>query len=111
MKKTLILYYALVFLVMAAVTTWASLTGNVWEGAVQVWALPWGRATFFDTYFAFLTFYLWVAYREKSWVNRVLWFILILALGNLAIAAYMLWRLSKLPADGTFAELLTGKKA
>ncbi|HVM33146.1 MAG TPA: DUF1475 family protein [bacterium] len=110
MKRALILYYILVFLVMTAVTTWASLTGNVLEGAAQVWALPWGRATFFDTYFAFLTFYLWVAYREKHWAGRVTWFLLIMALGNLAIAAYLIWRLAQLPARGTLADLLTGPK-
>ncbi len=110
MKKALIVYYVLVFLVMAVVTTWASLTGNVWEGAVQVWALPWGRATFFDTYFAFFTFWLWLAYREKGWVGRFVWFLLIMALGNMAIAAYLIWRLAKLPARGTVAEFLTGKK-
>ena len=53
----------------------------------ELWPDPWFRATMADTYFAFLTIFLWVCYKEKSIVARVLWFLGIMILGNFAIAA------------------------
>lgn len=60
---------------------------------------PWFIATLFDTYFGFLWFYAWVAYRERSGFTRLLWLPLILLLGNLAMASYMLIVLWRLPPD------------
>jgi hypothetical protein len=59
---------------------------------------PWFVATLFDTYFGFLWFWAWVAYRETSSVARAAWLVLILALGNIAMAAYVLLALRRLPA-------------
>ena len=59
---------------------------------------------------AFLTFYAWVGYKETSAVARVLWLLGILLLGNIAMAAYMLNQLFRLPADAKIeALLLRGK--
>jgi len=110
MKQKLMVLYSLILIGIVWATAWASLRGNVFDGAVQLWAIPWGRATFFDTYFAFLTIYLWMASREKTWASRVLWFVLVMALGNIAIASYMLLRLARLGDKDPLKELLLGKK-
>lgn len=69
---------------------------------------PWFIATLFDAYFGFLWFWLWLAYRESSWVSRLLWLLLILMMGNMAMAAYVLIALLRLPAGATAADLLLG---
>lgn len=72
---------------------------------------PWFIATLFDAYFGFLWFWLWVAYKEPHWVVRGIWLILILVLGNMAMAAYVLLALARLPADATIEDLLLRRKA
>ena len=67
---------------------------------------PWFIATLFDTYFAFLTFYCWVAYKETSNGARVIWLIAILLLGNIAMAIYMLRVLCKVPTDADMKTIL-----
>lgn len=67
---------------------------------------PWLLATLFDAYFAFLWFWLWVAYKESAWPARLVWLVAILLLGNMAMAAYVLWQLWKLPADARVEDLL-----
>ena len=82
---------------MLCVTTWASLEVSVFAIPRSVGGHPWFIATLFDTYWAFFTFYLWLAYKEIAWFSRVLWFIAVALLGNIAMALYcliQLWRVS-----------------
>lgn len=67
---------------------------------------PWFIATLFDAYFGFLWFWAWIAYKETSNLARGAWLLLILVLGNIAMAAYMLLELRKLPANATPEHLL-----
>jgi hypothetical protein len=110
MKWGLRLFFAIVFMAMLFVTTWASLDKNVFAGGALVMAEPWGVATLFDTYFAFLTFYLWVLYKESSSVARLLWLLAILLLGNFAMAIYALIQIQKSPDDSAEGILLRSKK-
>ncbi|MCB1057866.1 MAG: DUF1475 family protein [Acidobacteria bacterium] len=106
MRTTLKVFYVLVLVVMTAVTVVASLDRGVVEAVGELWPDPWFRATLADTYFAFLTIYFWVAYKERSWLARGLWLVAFLALGNFAIAAYLLRELFRLRAGDSFADLL-----
>lgn len=67
---------------------------------------PWFIATLLDAYFGFLWFWAWVAYKETSNLARGAWLVLILVLGNMAMAAYVLLQLRKLPAGATAEQLL-----
>ncbi|HEY1726281.1 MAG TPA: DUF1475 family protein [Steroidobacteraceae bacterium] len=95
-----------VLIAMLCVTGWASALVPLWQTPQALVTHPWFIATLFDCYFAFLTFYLWVAYRERAWSARILWLIAILALGNIAMASYMLRLLWRLPPDAPMARLL-----
>lgn len=95
-----------VLVAMLAVTSWASLQVALWQTPRAVATHPWFIATLFDTYFAFLTFYLWVAYKERRWVARIAWLIAILLLGNIAMALYMLIQLFRLPRNARIEQLL-----
>ena len=92
---------------MLAVTTWASMDRNVVVAAVDLWSDPWGRATLFDTYFAFLTFFVWVCFKEQRTTRRVGWFVGIMLLGNIAMAVYVLRELFRLREGEGFSTLLT----
>jgi hypothetical protein len=61
---------------------------------------PWVIATLFDAYWAFIAVFTWIAWKEQSLPARLLWFVALIALGNLAIAAYMLRELFSVPAAG-----------
>jgi hypothetical protein len=80
---------------MLWVTIWASLHVSLFDIPSSVASHPWFIATLFDTYWAFVTFYLWLAYKETAWISRGLWFVAIMLLGNIAMALYcliLLWR-------------------
>jgi len=102
--------FGVVLVSMLAVTSWASMEVALWKTPRAVATHPWFIATLFDTYFAFLTFYLWLAYKETSNVARALWLVAILLLGNIAMATYMLIQLFRLPANATLEELLLRRK-
>jgi hypothetical protein len=102
--------FSFVLVSMLCVTGWASLRVPLWETPRAVATHPWFIATMFDTYFGFLTFYAWLAYKETSNLARVLWLIAILLLGNIAMATYMLIQLFRLPATARMEELLLRRK-
>lgn len=106
MIVTLRLLYAAIFLVMIAVTTWAASQENILKIPPVVLNDVWFKATLFDAYFAFLSFYLWVCYREKTILWKVFWFFAIVFLGNIAMSVYVLKALQRLkPGEGP-AQLL-----
>ena len=98
--------FSVVLVSMLCVTSWAQSVVSLWETPRQVVLHPWFIATLFDTYFGFLTFFVWLAYRESSWLARLLWLVAILALGNIAMSSYMLLLLWRLPADASMAQVL-----
>lgn len=94
---------------MLYVTTWASLELNLFTHLPTLLKDPWVIATLFDAYYGFITFYLWVCYKENSMIARLLWLIGIMLLGNIAMAIYMLIELFKLDKDSTLTDLVIKK--
>ena len=78
---------------MLAMTVWASLDRAVWNAGEALRSDRWFQATLLDAYLGFITFYVWVAYKEATWAGRIIWLVLIMLLGNMAMAAYALWQL------------------
>ena len=103
------IFFLIVLASMLAVTSWASVQCALWKTPREVVTHPWFIATLFDTYWAFLTFYCWVVYKEVSWIARVAWLLGILLLGNIAMAGYMLWKLFQLPSNAPLETLLLRK--
>lgn len=93
--------FLVVLLSMLAVTTWASLHTSLFAIPREVLRHPWFIATLLDAYWAFIAFFVWIAWKEQSLPARVLWFIAIIALGNVTIALYFLRELFRLPAGGS----------
>ncbi|MFN0076775.1 MAG: DUF1475 family protein [Prosthecobacter sp.] len=99
-------FFIVVLVSMLGVTSWASMQCALWDTPRAVATHPWFIATLFDTYWAFLTFYCWVAYKERSWIAKFAWLIAILLLGNIAMAVYMLIQLFRVPANARIEDIL-----
>ncbi len=82
-----------------------------WTGMTAGPDRYWTIATMCDAYFGFITFYVWVAYKETRWLPRVLWFLAIMAFGNMAMASYVLLQLLKLPKGGPASKILVARNA
>ncbi len=99
--------FAAIVVAMLGVTSWASLQVTLWETPRAVATHPWFIATLFDTYFGFLTFWLWLAWRERSGIRSAAWLVAILLLGNIAMATYVLIQLFRLPTTASVDQLFT----
>ena len=63
-------------------------------------------ALFYDAYFGFITFWVWVAYKENTVWSRLLCLVLILGLGNIAMSFYVLVQFFRLKPDQSAEALL-----
>jgi len=108
MKLLLKLLFGGILIYMVSMTTWVSVHKSILASGNEFsWtASPWAVATLFDAYFGFVTFYVWVAYKERNWAAKAVWFLLIMGLGNIAMSIYVLIQLFKLrPEQPAFAML------
>ena len=87
---------AVIFVVMIIVTFRATNQMSIPQAWPSYAANPWAVATLYDAYSGFVIYWMWVAYRERSNGTRILWFVLIMALGNIATSAYLFWQLKSL---------------
>jgi hypothetical protein len=81
----------------------------LWDARAASAAIRGSSPRLFDTYWAFLTFYCWVAYKERTWLARIGWLLGILLLGNIAMAAYMLIQLFRARSDARVEDILLRK--
>jgi hypothetical protein len=111
-SKTLLrLLFGFIAISLFAYTTWASIQQPVWQwgGLKQPPDNWWTIATLIDAYYGFVTFYVWLVYKEQRWVPRIGWFIAIMLLGNMAMSTYVLLQLSRLRADEPASAILTAR--
>jgi len=93
------LLFGFILVSLASYTSWASTQQAVWDwqGLVTPPDRWWTIATLIDAYYGFITFYVWVFYKERSVGGRIGWFVAIMLLGNMAMAAYVLRELDRGP--------------
>ncbi len=100
MKNFMIVFFCGVLTWMLGMTFWASAQENVWVGLQYLFRDRWAIATLSDTYMSFFIIYLWMAYKQNSWVARIVWFLLVCSWGSIAVSIYALFeirRISSLP--------------
>lgn len=107
-KTKLTVLFASILAIMIVYTGYASTQQSMfaWGGMTQGQDRYWTIATMFDAYFGFLTFYVWVFYKERRWLPRVGWFIAIMVFGNMAMASYVLLQLTRLRKDEPASTIL-----
>jgi len=112
MRRNLLLLSLAALATLIGVSIWATAHVGIGDAIRALLAQPaagthpWFVATLADAYFGFLWFWAWIAYKETSNLARATWLVLVLGLGNIAMAAYMLLQLRKLPADAGAEALL-----
>lgn len=111
MRLLLKLIFGAVFILMVAVNLRAALAMNILDSFPLFSANPWAVATLYDAYCGFLTFYIWVAYKERALWSKALWFILIMGLGNVAMSVYALKELFRLKAGEPVWKVLERRAA
>lgn len=107
-RRFLQLLFGFIFISLLVYTTWASTRQSVleWTGLTEGPNRWWTIATLIDAYYGFITFYVWVFIKERSALARVLWFVGIMCLGNMAMSAYVLIALARLKPGEPIAHFL-----
>lgn len=95
-----------ILLAMVGLTLAASAEQNLFEAGAALWPDAWFRATLADAYFGFVIAYCWIAYRERTMGRRILWFVLVMSFGTIAVSVYLLIRLYRLPPGASVEALL-----
>ncbi len=93
----------LLFMCYEVITT--SLESNLFEQWVFLGSIPWMRTTLFDFYANVLVIFLWVCYKESSYLSKILWLILLVCLGSIASCIYVLIQLFKLKKEDGLREI------
>ena len=111
MRAALTILFSAILAAMLHATVAASLERSVLDAATDLLRDAWFRATLADAYFGFLTIWLWIAYRERGLARRALWLVLVLGLGNIAIAGYVLLQLARLRPGEPVERILLRREA
>ena len=110
MKLFLKILFGGILLSMIVVTVDAGMKQSLWDAWPGFKANPWAVATLFDAYFGFLTFFVWVAFKEPNAVRSAVWFVLIMCLGNIAMSAYVLIQLFRLRQEDGVETMLWSRE-
>jgi hypothetical protein len=89
----------------------ASRDRSILNVGTVLWSDPWFHATLLDAYAGFITFYVWVAYKESGLAARAVWFVLIMGLGNIATASYVLLQIARMRSGDSWESLLLRRTA
>jgi hypothetical protein len=110
-KRALQFLFSFILVSLTAWTVWVSTRQSVldWGGLTTPPDNLWTIATLIDAYYGFITFYAWVLWKETRALPRVLWFVAIMALGNIAMSAYVLRQLARLRPDDSMGDLLSAR--
>ena len=105
--------FTFILVSLTAYNLWVSTRQPVWEwgGLTTPPDNLWTIATLIDAYYGFVTFYVWVLWKEMRALPRVLWFVAIMLLGNIAMSAYVLRQLARLEPADSMGTLLSARNA
>jgi hypothetical protein len=109
-KSLVTAVFIIILFGMIGVTSWASVVQPVWQwqGLVRAPDNAWTIATLCDAYAGFITFYVFVCLRERTLIKRVFWALAIISLGNMAMASYSLWAISRLKPNQPLSDVFKG---
>jgi len=110
-KLFLKLLFGFIFVFMVVMTVRTCLQQSLLDARPAFMASPWAMATLYDAYFGFVTFFCWLAWRERSLGVKAVWFVLVMTLGNIAMSLYVLIQLFGLKTDEDVSGLFRQKAA
>ncbi len=101
MITTLKIFFSLLFVWMCYQVISTSIHSNLFKEWDFLGSIPWMRATLWDFYANVTAIFLWVCYKEKNIALKIIWLLLLVALGSIATCGYVLIQLFKLkPGEG-----------
>jgi hypothetical protein len=109
MINALKILFSVVLVWMCYVVITTSLNSNLFTNWDYLGSIPWMRATLWDFYANVLVIFVWVCYKEKYIIVKIIWLILLFGLGSIASCAFVLIQLFRLKPGEGLKELF-GKK-
>jgi hypothetical protein len=111
MSKRILLMIVMVWmtLFMTYVAVATSLQSNLFTEWSTLSQIPWMTATLKDFYQLIVLIWLWVIYKENSWLKAGIWGILFVCGGSITTSAYVFWQLWKLKPGEPVESILTRK--
>jgi hypothetical protein len=108
-KGGLKILFGFIFLSLLAWTSYASAKQGVtaWGGLTTLPDKYWTIATLMDAYYGFITFFVWVCFKEPRWLPRAAWFIAIMVFGNMAMSLYVLIQIKRLTPAQEASDILS----
>jgi hypothetical protein len=78
------------------------------EGS-ELLSMPWGIVSLVDLYVGFVLFSIWIFYRERSFLQALIWVVLVMVLGFLTASVYTL--IAALASRGDWKRFWMGARA
>ncbi len=95
------IFFSLLFVWMCYQVITTSINSNLFEQWNFLGSIPWMRATLWDFYANVVVIFFWLCYKEKSIILKLIWLVMLVALGSIASCAYVLIQLFTLkPGEG-----------
>ena len=109
MKNLLIGVFTIVFISMISVVIRTSFESNLFAQWNYLGNIPWMQATLWDFYANIFVLLVWVYYKESSIGIKVIWTILFICLGSIAVTGYVLIQLFQLKPGEDVEKILLKK--
>lgn len=109
MITSLKILFAAIFVWVTYIVISTSLESSLFKEWDFLGSIPWMRATLWDFYANILIITLWMFYKEKSILLKIVWVILFVCLGAIATSAYVLIKLFKLKPGQGVKELVADR--
>lgn len=107
MITALKIFFSILFVWMCYMVISTSIQSNLFKEWNFLGSIPWMRATLWDFYANVIVIYLWVCYKEIGIIPKLIWLILLVALGSIASCTYVLIQLFRLKPDEGLRELFS----
>ncbi len=93
-------------LIMTAGIGNAIITGDLATDGALILQNPWGLVSLIDLYTGFVLFSIWIVYREKSILAKIVWVALMMVLGFWTASLYMF--IASIQAHGDWQKFWLG---
>jgi hypothetical protein len=101
MITTLKIIFGILLVWMCYTVISTSLQSDLFKQWNFLSGIPWMRATLWDFYANVAVIFVWVCYKEKSYLLKFIWLILLVVLGSIASCVFVLMQLFRLkPNEG-----------
>lgn len=96
-KKWVLLLALIYTAVITIFLTWASLDTSIFLLPKNLTSAPWFITTCVDAWMGLFIITLWTWCFERTWPKRLVWFALIMGLGNVGVGLYLIKRTLAMP--------------